>query len=181
MRTREGARPIIITAVTCFISLFLTTRPAKPSGFPRPACGERATRAARKSDLGPVRGVSASLSLPRGPSSQPAVRLGHVRSKRQSHVGATGGKRRWQRDRWRPGRSAPRSMRVATTCCILIPPFWQNNSTFTNENNVCMPERPCPLTACGRAALPQWRPRAFRALPACRRGGCGRRARARRG
>jgi len=68
---------------------------AERRGFPRPACGERATRAERKPDLGPVRGRFHKLRLAETPphpdllpargEKETAVRRGHVRNKRQSH------------------------------------------------------------------------------------------------
>src|SRR5260370_34303074 len=66
---------------------------AEQCGIPRPACGERATRAEQKPDLGWVRGRFHKLRLAEAPphpdllpasgEKETAVRPGHVRNKRQ--------------------------------------------------------------------------------------------------
>jgi tripartite-type tricarboxylate transporter receptor subunit TctC len=68
---------------------------AEQCGFPRPACGERATRAERKPKHGPVRGRLHKLRLAEAPphpdllpasgEKETAVRPGNVRSRRWSH------------------------------------------------------------------------------------------------
>jgi hypothetical protein len=78
---------------------------------------------------------------------------------------------------WRPTNPAPHLIRVAVSKYLQ---FGRTNSIFPMKTTRASRSAPA-LTAYGPAALPQWRPRAFRASPACPRGGCGRRARARRG
>jgi hypothetical protein len=68
---------------------------AERHSFPRPACGERATHAERKPNLGTVRGRFHKLRLAEAPphpdllpargEKETAARPGHLRSKRQSH------------------------------------------------------------------------------------------------
>ena len=52
-----------------FVSVVMLTFAAiaERCGFPRPACGESATRAERKPDLGPVRGRFHKLRLAEAP------------------------------------------------------------------------------------------------------------------
>ena len=52
---RSGAPSLTLAAI------------AERCGFPRPACGERATRIERKSDVGPVRGRFHKLRLAGAP------------------------------------------------------------------------------------------------------------------
>src|ERR1700730_12176491 len=69
---------------------------AERCGIPRPACGERATRAERTPEFGPVRGRLHKLRLAEAPphpdllpacgEKETSVHLGHVRSKRQTLV-----------------------------------------------------------------------------------------------
>src|SRR6202163_3773746 len=81
-QSRRGRGPgVRLCAVSALAAI------AEQCGFPRPACGERATCAERKPDLGPVRGRFRKLRLAEAPphpdllpacgEKETAVRPGH--------------------------------------------------------------------------------------------------------
>src|ERR1700722_12925291 len=67
-RNAAGRSVIILVALAgSALPSLMFAAIAERCGFPRPARGERATRAERKPDLGPVRGRSRKLRLAEAP------------------------------------------------------------------------------------------------------------------